>query len=174
MPPSLDRHILNAAHRLLSYRPRSSDELRRRLSRNFPANEVENTVTLLKERGLVDDVAFAHFWKESRERHRPRGVAMLRSELLRMGVAREIVEETLDGVDEEEGAYRAAQKVVRRLEGMDYNSFRKKVGGYLQRRGFSFSAVKGVVERTWRELADPVNGHEHGDAQGDQSEEVPG
>ena len=131
-------------------------------------------MALLKERGLVDDVAFAHFWKESRERHRPRGVAMLRSELLRMGVEREVVEETLDGVDDEDGAYRAAQKVVRRLEGVDYNSFRKKVGGYLQRRGFSFSAVKGAVERTWRELADPVNGDEHGDAQGEQSEDALG
>ncbi len=117
----------------------------------------------------MDDQAFARFWRESRERHRPRGVAMIRRELLHLGVEREVVAEALDGMDEEEGAYKAAIKAVNRVGQVDYESFRKRVGGYLYRRGFSPAAIKETMRRVWEELAHPVDGYEHSDSQDQQS-----
>ena len=121
----------------------------------------------------MDDRAFARFWRESRERHRPRGVAMIRSELLRFGVEGEVVAEALDGMDEEEGAYSVAVKAIKRLEGVDYGAFRKRIGGHLHRRGFSSEAIRMASKRVWEELADPADGYEDRDSQDQQSDDVP-
>lgn len=111
----------------------------------------------LRERGLLDDAAFARFWRQSRERHRPRGAAAMRWELLRMGVSREVVEESLVGMDEHQDAYRAAVKIVPKLSQADYATFRKKMVGHLRRRGFASEAVRTAIQRSWQELSDPIN-----------------
>ena len=151
--------VINAALRLLSYRPRSETEVRRRLSRLFSPPLVEDAIIVLRERGLLDDAAFARFWRQSREGHRPRGVSAMRWELFSMGVSREVVEEALEGLDEDEGAYRAACGMLRRLRQTEYDPFRKKLGAYLRRRGFGPETVSRTVRRVWQELSDPAYGH---------------
>ena len=67
------QRCLNAAVHYLGYRPRSEAELRQRLSRrSFDSASIEAVLKLLKEQALVDDVAFAQFWRESRQSFRPR------------------------------------------------------------------------------------------------------
>ena len=71
----LDRfqHCYDAASRLLSYRPRSESELRERLfRRRFDADSVARVLAKLKEQGLVDDAAFARFWRDNRTEFSPR------------------------------------------------------------------------------------------------------
>lgn len=162
--PSLQQ-VLDAGLRLLSYRPRSEAELRLRLSGRYPAPLLEDAILRLKERQLLDDAAFARFWLKSREEHRPKGAYALKWELLRMGVSREVASEALEGIDEEDNAFRAASSVLRKLKKTDYNIFRKKVVPYLRRRGFSTEVTNRIVRRLWEGLPDPVNGsiegHEH-------------
>ena len=152
--------VYDAALKLLSYRPHSEQELRRRLSRRYPHPPamVDNALARLKDRGLLDDAAFSQFWRESRERHRPRGAAVIRWELLRMGVQREVAEESLLGMDEGENALRAARGLERRLSKTDYNAFRTKLVAHLRRRGFRSGVVSSTVKLLWEELADPGDG----------------
>ena len=80
--------VLGAAARFLEARPRSSDEVRRRLrNAGYRADLVEGALERLTELGYLDDAAFASAWVESRDRTRPRGVRALRDELRRKGVA---------------------------------------------------------------------------------------
>jgi regulatory protein len=80
--------VLAAAARFLEARPRSSDEVRRRLrDAGYRAELVEGTLERLTELGYLDDAAFARGWVESRDRARPRGARALRDELRRKGVA---------------------------------------------------------------------------------------
>ena len=80
--------VLAAAARFLETRPRSSDEVRRRLrDAGYRADLVEGTLDRLTELGYLDDAAFARAWVESRDRARPRGARALRYELRRMGIA---------------------------------------------------------------------------------------
>ena len=81
-----------------------------------------------------------------------------------MGVSREVVEEALTGLDEDENAYRAASKLSRRLDNISNDNFRNKLNAYLRRRGFSSEAIKRTIERCWRELSDPAYGHIQGDS----------
>ena len=58
----------NAAVRFLGYRPRSEAEIRQRLQRRgFDSDCTEKALARLKEQGLVDDTAFARFWKDNRQ-----------------------------------------------------------------------------------------------------------
>ena len=79
--------VLAAGARLLEARPRSTDEIRRRLRyAGYRADLVETVLDRLTELGYLDDAAFAQAWVESRDRARPRGARALRDELRRLGV----------------------------------------------------------------------------------------
>ena len=143
---------LAAALRLLSYRPRSEMEMRQRLGLRFETETVDTVVSQLKERQLLDDAAFARFWKENREAFRPRSSKLLEMELRRKGVDSEVVSQALVGVDDDELAHRAARKKGHTME-KDYDVFRRKLGAYLVRRGFSYEVTNRTIQRVWRELS---------------------
>jgi regulatory protein len=148
----LFQRCLNAAFHFLSYRPRSESELRQRLSkRGFDGDNVAAVMARLKEQGLVDDLAFAQFWKDNRESFRPRSQWLTRLELRQKGVAAEIIERVAAQVDDEASAYRAALLKARRLSTADYDGFRRRLGEYLKRRGFGYGLIKPTVERVWQE-----------------------
>ena len=150
--------VLGAALRFISYRPRSEDEVRRRLSRRFSTDEVERAVAYLKDRNLLDDLEFAAHWRRDRESHRPRSGRLVSYELVRMGVARDVVDEALEGYDEEANAKRAAAIASPRLAGLDEATFRRRLSGYLARRGFGRGVALRVVDEVWRELSDADDG----------------
>jgi regulatory protein len=152
------QRCLNAAALYLSYRPRSEPELRERLRRRgFDEEIVEKTVSRLSEQGLVDDAAFARFWTENREYFSPRSQRLTRLELRKKGVAGEIIDRVVGSIDDEESAYRAAEKKARSLSRADYRSFRRRLGDHLRRRGFSYWVISRAVEKLWREGDEEVN-----------------
>ena len=141
--------------RLLSYRPRSEKEVRERLGRRgFPPETVEETIARLKGQGLLDEGAFARFWKEGRETASPRSKRLIEQELLRKGIDPELAREAVQDLDEDESALRAARKKARSLKGLDKETFRKKMQSYLLRRGFSWE----VARRTLLRLAEASGG----------------
>ena len=146
------QRCLNAALRLLGYRPRSEKELRQRLQRHgFDGEYLEKALAKLKEQGLIDDIAFARFWKENRETFSPRSRRLTKLELRRKGLSSDIIEQVIGEIDDGESAYRAAVKRATRLAGTDYQEFRQRLGAYLGRRGFSYSIIKDTTERVWKE-----------------------
>ena len=140
-----------AGLRFVSYRPRSRQEIRRRLGRRFGARTVELALARLEEQGYVDDAMFARFWRESRQAHRPRSAGLIRRELAQRGVGREVAEKAVAGLDDEANAYRAGLGRMRSLGGLDYVTFRRRLEGYLTRRGFGTGVVRRAVEQLWRE-----------------------
>jgi regulatory protein len=88
--------VLDAAARFLEVRSRSVAEVRRRLTSNgYRAELVEGAITRMTELGMLDDVAFAQAWVESRDRSRPRGERAIRVELAQKGVERGVIDEIL-------------------------------------------------------------------------------
>jgi len=154
----LDRcqRCLNAALRLLSYRPRSEVEIRMRLKlkRGFDDETIDSVILQLRARQLIDDAAFARFWRENRESFSPRSERMLKLELRRKGIAPEVIDQVLEGIDEDEDAYRAAQKKARSLSREDHDAFRGKLGEFLRRRGFSYEVASRAIERIWRDATE--------------------
>ena len=143
---------LNAAVHYLSYRPRSESEIRERLQRrSFDGDSVEAVIAKLKEQGLVDDMAFAQFWKDNRQSFSPRSQWLTRRELRQKGVAEDIIDQVVEDVDDTDSAYRAALSKAHSLPLSDYQSFRRRLGGYLKRRGFGYEAINQTIRRIWQE-----------------------
>ncbi len=146
------RQALDAALRLLGYRPRAERELRDRLTRRgFPTEAVEAALARLREYGYVDDAAFARAWVESRSGAAARGRRLLLHELRAKGVDPEVAARTLaEAPDDLETARTLAEKKARSLRGLDAHTFRQRLGAYLQRRGFATEVIASVVRELWR------------------------
>lgn len=156
---SVDKAI-QAALRFLEARPRSAAEIRERLHRKaFDAATIATALDRLGELGLVDDAAFARFWVENRQSCRPRGAGALRDELRRKGIDRAVADTILDDErlvgDETEQVWTLARAALRKYASApDRATFMRRMGGYLQRRGFSFETIRPVVEGLWGEIQD--------------------
>jgi len=149
----LSQRCLNAALRYLAYRLRSESELRERLvRRGFDGDSVATAIARLKAQGLVDDLAFAQFWKENRQSFSPRSQWLTRHELKQKGVTDDVIERVVADVDDEDSAYRAATAKARRLPVNDYQGFRRRLGEYLKRRGFGYGVINNTVKKIWEEV----------------------
>jgi regulatory protein len=147
------QRCLNSAFRFLSYRPRSQSEIKERLSRaGYQIEDIEKVISKLKELNLVDDFAFAEYWKDNRNSFRPRSQRIVRSELRRKGVEPDVIQDVVEKIDDAENAYRVAVVRARVLPTEDFRVFREKLSGFLQRRGFDYSVTNKVIKRVWEEL----------------------
>ena len=145
----------------LSYRPRSVAEVRSNLKEKYSDTAIEAVLERLERAGLLDDEAFARFWVDNREQFGPRSERALRYELRQKGVPDSAIEAALSDLDEEDAAYRAALSRVYRYAQADEETFKKRLGGYLSRRGFSYATVRDVLDRVWQELATQTDAPPH-------------
>ncbi len=151
------RDLVEKAHNraldFLSYRPRSRAEVERHLrNKNVPDEVIAEVVERLSAAELLDDLAFARYWVDNRDRFNPRGSRMLRHELRQKGVGDEIINQALADVDEDENANRLAMRRAQRMIHLDEQAFRHKLSAYLARRGFPYDVVLPAVEKAWQEL----------------------
>lgn len=138
---------------LLSYRPRSQAEVERNLRKHAASDEIiEAVVARLSKNRLIDDTEFAQRWVENRNTFRPRGAFALRSELRQKGVADKVIDQALEGLDEDSLAQAAAEKKLRQLNELDWQDFRRKLSAHLGRRGFSYEIVASTVRSAWQHV----------------------
>ena len=150
-----------AALTYLTHRHRTVEEVRRHLEGRFSGEVVGLVLRWLEERGLVNDAAFARDWREWRERRRPSGEGQIRRELLELGIAPEVAEQALEGYDAVANARQAAQIWLakhRIKDGTDYAKLRRRIWGYLERRGFESELIGQTVREVWTELPHPLDG----------------
>jgi regulatory protein len=140
-----------AALSLLSYRARTSVELKRRLRRKGFEDEVANaTVERMDRLGVVDDAAFAESFVRDRVRLKPRGARRITGKLRAKGVdedtARAAVAEVMEREETTElDLARAAAARWRSRAGEDPARARARLQGFLARRGFGGDAVRVVL-----------------------------
>jgi len=139
------------ALRFLSYRPRSSFEIEKKLKDlEFSETVIEKVIKRLQEKKYLDDFKFAEMWVENRNEFRPRSYRVLSWELRQKKISEDIIRQVLDDTDPELNlAQTAAEKYARRLEHYDFETYKKKLTGFLARRGFSYGVVKQVVTQQW-------------------------
>ncbi|QPC84839.1 RecX family transcriptional regulator [Phototrophicus methaneseepsis] len=142
------------AVQLLARRPYSIQEVKQKLSRkDRPPDVVAAVLERLQQYGYLDDAAFARYWVDNRTRFKPRGSRALRYELMQKGVASTIIDDVLnEELEEDDAAYRAAQKRARRMRGSTKAAFEQKVGGFLQRRGFNYGTSQEALRQVVAEL----------------------
>jgi regulatory protein len=150
----LQRAVAQALN-YLSFRPRSREEVKRYLHRKQTSPElIDHVLERLTRLDLINDQAFAEFWIESRIRFSPKGAQALKHELRQKGITGDVVAETVTGEQDEELARQAASKKARVLmeqPDIDFKTFQRRLGGFLQRRGFGYDVVSRIVREMWRD-----------------------
>lgn len=137
------------ALRLLTYRPRSEEEMNRRLqARGFAAQIVAATVNKLKEVGLLDDERFARDLATFRLATRPVGRIRLQQELQQHGVSQQLAAATAKNLLTPETEMAAARKLAqkyRRRPGEDDRRFSRRLARFLWQRGYDGEIIREIL-----------------------------
>lgn len=186
LPPDRRHHLLNddadirvrhAALNLISYRARTRAELKRRLrQKGFRPARIDPCLDRLEEKGFLDDGAVAEAFVRDRLRHRPRGRAALTSELRAKGVEGGLAERSIERVFDETDvddvglAREVARKWVARQSAATLQALvgegpsperdraRRRLTGYLSRRGFRGEALGAGIEAAREGARDDESG----------------
>jgi regulatory protein len=137
---------------MLAFRARSVAELRKQLLRKEePPEQVEAAITRLLEQGLLNDATFALNFARLKLTGPGASKYRIVQELGRKGIAKPLVEEALDslqqsdGLDASESIHRVAEKKWRTLSKLDGETARRRLYGFLARRGFNPDEIRGAL-----------------------------
>ncbi len=144
--------------RYLSVRPRSCREIELRLLREKLEQEtIEQTIDRLTTLGYLDDRNFAAAFARDRIRLRPCGVRRMKADLLSRGVSSCDADDGIESammeqdVNEHELLQQVASARASKLDDLDKGVARRRLFGYLSRRGFSSENVRKWIDTRWSE-----------------------
>ncbi|MGH7670341.1 MAG: regulatory protein RecX [Gemmatimonadaceae bacterium] len=143
---------------LLAARARSRVELRRLLLRKGePANDVDRVLDRLEGAGYLDDADFARQFARTKALGSGMSRRRVQQELIRRGVDRGVANAAIEdvfadeAVNELETVERVARKKLRTLAHFDQQTRRRRLYGFLARRGFESEEIRDVLRRLGEE-----------------------
>jgi regulatory protein len=124
---------------------------RRLLQAGFDHAEIQEALDGLSSVGLIDDRRFAERFVERAGTGKLDGRKRLMSELLAKGVARDVAEGALAEVEgsEEARACELAERQAPRLSRLEPDAARRRLYGFLLRRGFDHASATVAVRKTF-------------------------
>lgn len=153
--------VYDRALDILAFRARSSAELKRALVRKGDEPSlVERAIVRLQEQGILDDAAFAQSFTRAKVLGANQSRRRVQQELVRKGVSRTVSAAAIDVVFEEEGVdasaivLAAARKKMRLLTALEPAVQRRRLYGFLARRGYDGEDIRHAMDAVGRELED--------------------
>lgn len=142
--------VINHALKLLSYRQKSEKEIYDKLKeKGYDLDKIDNAIQYCIERNYINDKVFAETFIRDKMNINKLGSQRIKYELIGKGVSKDIIDKVLapDYDVELEMAMELALKKMPSYKNDDYNAIYRKLGGYLQRRGYSFDIVRQVMNK---------------------------
>ncbi|MFQ6608813.1 MAG: regulatory protein RecX [Fidelibacterota bacterium] len=144
--------IIQYAYRLLSFRPRSVQEMRSRLlQKGWGEEQVAKVLSKLEGDGYLDDRDFALMFAQDRVKSKFLGPTGLKSELFRKGIDRELISEVVENIYAQ---YPPAEIIhaLMQKRGINPESIldpkeKRRFINQLKRKGFSWEAIESVVSK---------------------------
>lgn len=139
----------NYATKYLSLKWRTEKEIRdKMIKKGFDEKVINETIVYLKKYDFIDDERFAETYAEEKVRLKKLGGYRIKRELLNKGVDETIADEVIEKYsdDEYERALELGNKKIKSYKNDDRNAKYRKLGGYLQRRGYSYACVSKVLK----------------------------
>ncbi len=132
-------------------KPYTKSEVKQRLAREgFSETAIETAIEELIDSGHIRDRKYAENWVVRRLKSNPRGKTLLKRELLDKGVDREVAEQVVAEIETEDEttvALQIAQKRVKRYRQLPVHVAKRRLHGFLARRGFGSEIVRQVLEQ---------------------------
>ena len=141
----------NYALELLSNRGYSKSQMIHQLGqKGFGAEAIDITLEDLEQLGHIKDEDFAKKWVARRQRSKPKGKKILEHELANHSIDKTTVDRVLAGIhdaEETELALQVAQKQSKRYQSLPPEVAKRRLHGFLLRRGFDYETIQSVIER---------------------------
>jgi len=141
------------AFRFLSYRSRSSEEVRQKLSQaGFAPSAIEGVIARLEELKYLNDYDYARTSGRSCVEHKCWGPARIRDALLKKGVAPTIITSVVQELADEHDFSLVARRALEarfspaEMHKLTEKNTRQRLIGYLLRKGFSWSIIADVIK----------------------------
>lgn len=143
---------------LLSLRAYSRSNLTEKLfNKNYPPLEIEEVIERLVALRLIDDLALAKNWLSIQNVQRPRGEHLLRQELFRRGVEKEIVDQAFVEIEQDESQeikndWDRGKRLIEQLlnkpsiRALELPVKKRKILALLARRGFNYDTAKKLLD----------------------------
>lgn len=154
------KKLIDRAVNFLSFRPRTEKEIKDYLTKklsqleNIKFKEAQNSpvtdaiILKLKKLKLIDDVEFAKIYIEEKVKFKKKGIRLIKYELLRKGISKDILQEVLKvEEDETQTAYSAIEKKLDSWKKLDNLKLKRKVFEHLARRGFEYETIEKVFAK---------------------------
>lgn len=129
----------------------TKNEMEQRLAREgFSTKAIETSIEELIHSGHIRDRQYAKNWIVRRQKSNPRGKTLLKKELVNKGIDRETAEQVVANVeteDETKVAFQIAQKRMKQYTGLPIHVAKRRLHGFLARRGFGSEIVRHVLEQ---------------------------
>ena len=129
----------------------TKSEIERQLEREgFSAGTIETSIEELIRSGHIRDRKYAENWVVRRQKSNPRGKTLLKHELVDKGIDKETAEQvvaTVEAEDETKVALQIAQKRAKQYKRLPTHVAKRRLHGFLARRGFGSDIVRQVLEQ---------------------------
>lgn len=138
----------NSALRYLALRPRSTKETLDFLvvRKSYSPDTAQAAIKKLQDQHYLDDASFAQLWVENRMKLRPRPKHVLRLELVKKGIEKDIIEQVLIGIDDDSQIDALKQIILQKSSQTKYQD-PKKMTQLLISRGYSYGLIKKAFEQ---------------------------
>ncbi len=141
----------NYALELLRENLCSKKQMIRQLQREgYREQTIDTIIPELIHSGHIRDRLFAEKWVQRRLKSNPRGRTLLKQELIEKGVDRETAVLVVDAIkieDEKKLALQIAQKQSEKYKNLSMQVAKRRLHGYLSRRGFESETIMRVINQ---------------------------
>ncbi len=135
---------------LIEFKDRTEKELRDRFKeKGYDENDIEDEIEFLKNYGYINDKRYAEHFTHDAINIKKWGKMRIRTELLRKGVDRETIDNTIEDAFFEVEDDLVLTHMQTRFKNSDFRNIkeRTRIFNFFMRRGFSPDEIKGAMNK---------------------------
>lgn len=140
------------ALKLLNFKMRTTEEIRRRMrEKEYTDDIIDNTIDYLNYLNYLDDEDYARKFISDKSNLKNMGKERIKRELYMKGIDSEVISNEIEDIVDDDEEYEKAKEIaIKKLETTykndDKNARYRKLGGLLQRRGYSMNVVMPLLK----------------------------
>ena len=131
------------------------------LGRDIAGEIVQEELDRLERVGLIDDAALAESFVRVQHERKGLGRSALTVELRRRHIGQQCIDDALEQIGDDDEQSRATELAVRRapqLRSLDGETAKRRLTGFLMRKGYSGSIVRVAVDEVLSTLGGRTSG----------------
>jgi regulatory protein len=147
----------DVALKFLSFSRRTEKQVKEKLQKKgFEEKTIKATIDKLKKFDLINDLEFATSWVKDRLAFKPRGKRLLKQELWKKGIKKDIIEHVTEKLcqNEDKSALELVEKIKKRYKNLEPKVAKRRMYNLLLRRGFSYEISRQALAQLSQSLVD--------------------